>query len=319
VNVKNGLVHVLGVKEMVLIMLVLVNQLDLLDAEFLKHAHVIFIQHVVNVLIAYIVHGVEVEIKNVLKELIVTLAQCQQLIAHATLTKNCDTCRSDYSRSCQWCQSLRACINSVDTDACTDPPSNITSSCQSYCKGNAQDCHSCNRLPGCTWCKDLTGDNAQSCIDPLVSTCNFMSHTCAICGESAYCSDCTQKSGCVWFSNIQACRQRGSDPSCTIPHGNSCDVYCKTASTCDTCSKRIGCGWCTSAQECVDAATSSCATAHTCPSGGGGGHVCKTCGFDGGSFVGGMFLVIGLIVLLVGGYLFFKWKTTRRVSYTELR
>jgi len=87
VNVKNGLVHVLGVKEMVLIMLVLVNQLDLLDAEFLKHAHVIFIQHVVNVLIAYIVHGVEVEIKNVLKELIVTLAQCQQLIAHATLTK----------------------------------------------------------------------------------------------------------------------------------------------------------------------------------------------------------------------------------------
>jgi len=233
--------------------------------------------------------------------------------------KNCDTCRSDTTNTCQWCQSLGACINQIDSDACADPASNITSSCQSYCKGNGHDCHVCNRLPGCTWCKDLTGANANSCVDPLVSQCHFISHTCAICGESAYCSDCVQKSGCVWCSNIQACRQRGADPGCIIPHQNSCDTYCNTATTCDTCGKRIGCGWCTSAQTCVDAATSSCATAHTCPSGGGGGAVCKTCGFDGGSFVGGMFLVIGLIVLLVGGYLFFKWKTTRRVSYTELR
>jgi len=71
----------------VLTILVLVNQLDSLDADLLKHAHVMFILHVVNVLIVLIVHGVEVVIKNVLKEQIAILAKCQQQIAHAILIK----------------------------------------------------------------------------------------------------------------------------------------------------------------------------------------------------------------------------------------
>jgi hypothetical protein len=43
------------------------------------------------------------------------------------------------------------------------------------------------------------------------------------------------------------------------------------------------------------------------------------CGFDGGSFVGGMFLVIGLIVVGGAAYLFYRWKTGRKILYTELR
>jgi len=45
----------------------------------------------------------------------------------------------------------------------------------------------------------------------------------------------------------------------------------------------------------------------------------QKCGFDGGSFVGGMFLVIGVIVVGGVAYLFYRWKTGRKILYTELR
>jgi len=45
----------------------------------------------------------------------------------------------------------------------------------------------------------------------------------------------------------------------------------------------------------------------------------QQCGFDGGAFVGGMFLVIGLIVLAVLAFLFYRWKTGKKLLYTELR
>jgi len=44
---------------------------------------------------------------------------------------------------------------------------------------------------------------------------------------------------------------------------------------------------------------------------------CKS--FDGGSFVGGMFLVIGLLILGVGGFMFYRYKTGKKVLYQELR
>jgi len=42
-------------------------------------------------------------------------------------------------------------------------------------------------------------------------------------------------------------------------------------------------------------------------------------GFDGGAFVGGMFLVIGLIVLGVLAFIIYRWKTGKKILYTELR
>jgi len=53
-------------------------------------------------------------------------------------------------------------------------------------------------------------------------------------------------------------------------------------------------------------------------------HSCKAtpaekCGFDGGAFVGGMFLGIGLIAIGIGGYLFYRWKVGGgRGAYREL-
>jgi len=57
--------------------------------------------------------------------------------------------------------------------------------------------------------------------------------------------------------------------------------------------------------------------AHTCtdtPSNNGG-----KCGFDGGAFVGGMFLVIGLAILGGGAYAFYRYKTGKSNSYNTLK
>jgi len=51
-------------------------------------------------------------------------------------------------------------------------------------------------------------------------------------------------------------------------------------------------------------------------------HTCdgkeKSCGFDGGAFVGGMFLVIGLIAVGGGGYAFYRHRNGKKLSYNTL-
>jgi len=42
------------------------------------------------------------------------------------------------------------------------------------------------------------------------------------------------------------------------------------------------------------------------------------CGFDGGAFVGGMFLVIGIAILGGGGFAFYKYRTGKAASYNQL-
>jgi uncharacterized membrane protein YidH (DUF202 family) len=42
--------------------------------------------------------------------------------------------------------------------------------------------------------------------------------------------------------------------------------------------------------------------------------------FDAGSFVGGMFLVIGVLVVVAAAYIFYRWRTqNRRIAYSELK
>jgi hypothetical protein len=62
---------------------------------------------------------------------------------------------------------------------------------------------------------------------------------------------------------------------------------------------------------------SSCPVAHLC--GSTPLPPPQQCAFDGGAFVGGMFLVIGLIVLVVLAVIFYRWKTGKKLLYTELR
>jgi hypothetical protein len=82
----------------------------------------------------------------------------------------------------------------------------------------------------------------------------------------------------------------------------------------------MGCKWCNDGKggQCLDPDVQTCSTgfyAISC----GAAPPAKTGGFDGGSYVGGMFTVIGLIVVGGAAYLFYRWKTGKKILYTELR
>jgi len=92
--------------------------------------------------------------------------------------------------------------------------------------------------------------------------------------------------------------------------------YCNglTEAGCSSCNSHTGCAWCEDSKTCIDLDESAgCFVAHTCENPGG-----KKCGFDGGAFVGGMFLVIGLAILGGGGYAFYKYRTGKSSSYNQL-
>jgi len=75
----------------------------------------------------------------------------------------------------------------------------------------------------------------------------------------------------------------------------------------------VSCAWCknTTGSYCVDLVVTDICLTEACEpaiyNGGGGG-------FDGGSFVGGMFLALGLVGIAGAGY----WYATRRQSYKPL-
>jgi len=115
-----------------------------------------------------------------------------------------------------------------------------------------------------------------------------------------------------WCGDKQQCSPSGTE--CLLSH--NCPNYCGTFSNCGDCSQAMGCGWCDDTGVCADVSESTCFFAHTCTS---TKHESKKCGFNGGAFVGGMFFVIGLVVLGVGGYLFYRWRSGRKFDYRELK
>jgi len=98
----------------------------------------------------------------------------------------------------------------------------------------------------------------------------------------------------------------------------SCTDWCSYLKSCSDCNDAEGCGWCSATGVCINVISKS----STCP--GLWVHSCEPipgthCAFDGGAFVGGMFLVIGLLVLGALAYIVYRWKTGRKILYTELR
>jgi len=215
----------------------------------------------------------------------------------------CYQCNSDSVGGCQWCEASATCLPSANFSVCPVPHGGH--SCQTYCRETGTSCESCNSVPGCGWCKE-----SSQCVDISVSPCMY-THSCPNCGPLGMCASCLATEGCVWCTNSESCEAVDSS-SCLAAH--SCNAYCGLSQDCRSCARKKGCGWCEESSACVDASSSACLLAHSCftPSG-------SSCGFDGGSFVGGMFLVIGIIVISGGGYLFYRWRVGSKVSYTELR
>jgi len=222
---------------------------------------------------------------------------------------DCPSCQNGFN--CQWCQNSGKCQALGDTTQCAP-----STGCSAYCAQNGNgSCFNCNNINGCGWCPAT-----QSCADVDSSNCLLM-HTCDTCPEHNYCEPCSDDQNCFWCEDGQgSCKKKNSGAACTMPT-HTCEDYCNllTPQGCGACNNRKGCGWCNARKTCMDYESGSCGEMwlHTCaptPI-----NPAQKCAFDGGAFVGGMFLVIGLIVLGAIAYIVYRWKTGRKILYTELR
>jgi len=216
----------------------------------------------------------------------------------------CPTCLGSYG--CQWCQNLQTCQpKGTNGTSCTIALGN----CNGYCniQGNGS-CSACTKLLGCGWC-----ESQQKCVDSRVTGCN-LTQTCQTCDLHNYCDPCLDEPGCKWCQDTKTCTTAKYGPACFTAH--TCPDYCNLAGSCGACISRKGCGWCSSSNICVDLLTSTCGVQTCDPT---PINPPTKCGFDGGAFVGGMFLVIGLIVLGAIVFIVYRWRSGRKILYTELR
>jgi len=217
-----------------------------------------------------------------------------------TVYKDCASC--SIADSCKWCQNL-GCEPSSTTNCLVAP------NCNGYCsqQGNVS-CTKCNSLNGCGWCS-----KTRSCVDIQVTDCLLM-HNCENCEEHKYCDPCTDDSNCIWCETTRSCQSQQWGTCNLATH--TCPTYCQFFKGCSDCNNAPGCGWCNENSQCIDVLKGTCQGlwVHTCEL-----PLVQKCGFDGGAFVGGMFLVIGLIVLAALAYIIYRWKTGRKILYTELR
>jgi len=194
---------------------------------------------------------------------------------------------------------------------CQIAHSNCNAFCNKYGVGN---CDACNALEGCVWCTD-----SSTCVDQDSTGGCQMSHTCPNCQDHEFCGSCADEPGCSWCENLDAQPRCQPTTTATCQKAPSCAGYCAQFTNCGLCNQISGCSWCDdNAGYCADLEGSCTFYAHGCaPTPIVKPTHCKS--FDGGSFVGGMFLVIGLLILAVGGYMFYRYKTGHKFSYQELK
>jgi len=224
------------------------------------------------------------------------------------------TCPCSANRDCPNCQATDGCNwceDSTCLDVCTGPK---VLSCAAYCSSAATTCDQCVVAPGCAWCS-----SNKKCVDAATSPCDY-AFSCPVCNAATYCDTCLSFGGdCIWCEDTQDCQPVGTNCLAAL----NCVDYCSQFTMCDSCNKVKGCGWCDDIQMCGDVSSTNCFYAHTCstpptppppptPEE-------KKCGFNGAAFVGGMFFVIGVAVLIIGAYLFYRWRTGRKFDYRELK
>jgi len=230
-----------------------------------------------------------------------TTCQCAQY-------GTCGDCLSHGSTLCAWCPERGLCspITQNTTGCATDRcPCNKYHSCQT-CKADA----------GCDWCIDAF---QPQCTSVDNSTCLRRATSCEkFCEEAQDCTSCMSRSvDCGWCSSMQKCIDIDV-VGCDAGVAHTCPTdpkLCNVRKTCEACTGIPGdpCAWCPSTQECIDVnfQESKCAAE---------GRIMEfyKCSrpFAAGAFVGGMFLVIGVLVLAVVGYFVWIRVRGRRANYS---
>eukprot|EP01116_Phalansterium_solitarium_P018413 TRINITY_DN4863_c0_g1_i2.p1 TRINITY_DN4863_c0_g1~~TRINITY_DN4863_c0_g1_i2.p1 ORF type:complete len:358 (-),score=105.68 TRINITY_DN4863_c0_g1_i2:398-1471(-) len=219
------------------------------------------------------------------------------------------------SSQCQWCPTSGECLE-LTNSSCPGGAQELTCPCTEYAN-----CFECRTDDSCAWCSDIGGcankTNLGGCL--VAHNCN------EYCQQGTDCLGCEQLNGCSWCQNyndtqcIDTTTQIVTD--CIAAHSCQDPQLCQYFTDCSMCNHVDGCGWCDQTNSCSDASDGKCAYRHYCspspsPSGSNSGDSPR--GFDAASFVGGMFLIVGIVVIGVAIYAFYRWRVARR-TYTELK
>jgi hypothetical protein len=213
----------------------------------------------------------------------------------------CSACVYESRGECQWCPTDSTCRRIYEPSGC-----NLVSQCP--CAQNP-DCNSCKETSGCFWClKDGTcrkTSDSGNCSIPY-GGCD------AYCKQAggAGCTVCNSLRGCVWCPEEGECRDVDF---ATCKSTFNCPVNCQPYTSCSSCLKTRGCAWCSDSSTCTNIDGSTCTLAASCT------QPVASDGFSGSSFVGGMFLVIGILCLVLLGFFIYRWKVNKTGTYTELK
>jgi hypothetical protein len=223
-------------------------------------------------------------------------AQCPNCTAYT----NCGDCNS--SPYCGWCNSGKNCV--LTASATTNNTCLLSHSCD--CR-KYLNCYGCSQEPGCGWCPER-----QTCEDMRHTTCTKFAMVCPACNTYKDCESCVPQADCAWC--VGATQQCLPNQNCsTSSRTTTCSSICAKLNGCDPCTRQAGCAWCEKKQKCVgfDSKDASCTLlSHSCPN--------QRAGFSGASFVGGMFLVIGIGLLVGAGFFAFRYFQKRQSNYTEV-
>lgn len=220
----------------------------------------------------------------------------------------CGECLGHGSSLCAWCP---------QTGLCSPVTSNTTGCVTDKCPCNKyHTCTACKADDGCDWCID---GGIPSCTNMDNSTCLRRALSCEkFCEEAQDCSSCMQRSvDCGWCSSMRKCIDIdivGCDEG--VAHTCPTDPkQCNVRNSCQACTGIPGdpCAWCPSSNSCIDINFQG----DQCPESDrvGDSQKCHV-PFAGGAFVGGMFLVIGVLVLGAVGYFLFMRFRGQRASYS---
>jgi len=253
------------------------------------------------------------------------LLVCADLQPCPNAATNCSSCVME-NPSCGWCASIRQCLNGTGGGpiggfcdstqwffAQSVPPLPPTTNPCPNCSYH-RSCVRCGQDPSCSWCmtSSLNGtcynaDNKPTdCTPTAISNCP--------CNQFPSCHDCLLGTGssCVFCGHpAYTCQAASAAPSwCNSKTEDNCS--CATYSSCFACATQEGCFWCPSSKSCQFFGQSSCVpSSQGCSEG-------FASSFDGGSFVGGILLVMGVLLLIVLGWYGYSWWKGSRGSYEQL-
>jgi len=218
---------------------------------------------------------------------------------------DCSSCKDDHMGACYWCNANANCVSKYQNQSCPHPPP-LSSQCLTYCALGANNCEDCGNLNGCSWCP-----SRSMCTDSAAPCNGGFQYNCPRCEVYTSCNTCLDEEDCSWCPSTGKCELTVKS-TCETP--GTCEQYCQTFSNCDGCTNTVGCAWCENSNKCTSIESNTlCLLSHSCP------EKPFKCPFNAGSFVGGMFLVVGIGAVVGVVFAYYRYRGRGQAYYQHVK